>query len=100
MSKIKCDKHGESNNRVGVCIPCSADNAEILNTSIPIEFWNSRRNSITDERAVILLNEFAKIDGEALKLMVMLQDARDFGDRDQLICRVHRYIEDKANKDV
>ena len=51
---------------------------------------------MTDSRALVLLNEFAKIDKEALKLMAQMQDARDWGDREMLISKMHRYIEDKA----
>ena len=55
---------------------------------------------MTDSRALVLLNEFAKVDPEALKLMAMLQDSRDWGDREMLIGKMHRYIEDKVNSDV
>jgi hypothetical protein len=57
-------------------------------------------NEMTDSRALVLLNEFAKVDPEALKLMAMLQDSRDWGDREMLIGKMHRYIEDKVNSDV
>lgn len=56
-------------------------------------------SALTDERALILLNEFAKYDKEALRLMVLLQDAKDFGDRDQLICKVHYYIREHSKHD-
>lgn len=49
-------------------------------------------HSVTDDRAIILLNEFAKYDPKALKLMALLQAAKDFGERDQLLCQVHHYI--------
>lgn len=54
--------------------------------------------TLTDENALILLNEFAKVDGKALKLMALLQAAKEFGDRDQLLCQIHRYLQDNGGK--
>ena len=56
-------------------------------------------DQLTDDRALILLNEIAKIDSKALHLMAELQNSKDFGERDQLICKIHRFIKDKIKHD-
>jgi hypothetical protein len=50
---------------------------------------------MTDERALIILNELAKTDSKALHLMANIQNSKDFGERDQLLCKMHRYIMDR-----
>lgn len=54
---------------------------------------------LTDDRALILLNEFAKIDSKALGLMINLQNAKEFGDIDMLISQIHLYIKEKSSND-
>lgn len=49
---------------------------------------------LSDEKAIILLNEWAKTDNKALKLMVLLQNAKEWGERDILISQIHSYIRD------
>lgn len=55
------------------------------------------RNSMSDQQALILLNEFAKVDPKALKLMALLQDAKDFGEQDMLLNQIHNYIKEHTN---
>lgn len=54
-------------------------------------------NDLTDQNVLLLINEFAKIDTYALKLMIQLQDAKEFGQQDMILSKMHRYLKDKQD---
>lgn len=80
-----------------------AHNATVLEMQRDKRLREQGRNSmfkdLSDERAVYLLNEFAKVDPKALRLMALLQDAREFGARDMLIGQIYAYLREQAKDD-
>lgn len=50
---------------------------------------------ITDQRALVLICEFAKTDDEAFKLMVNLEKSKEYGESDMLLNKIHYYIREK-----
>ena len=54
--------------------------------------------TLSDENAVLLLNEFAKFDPKALKLMALLQAAKEFGEQDMLLNQVHSYLKEHTKQ--
>ena len=52
-----------------------------------------------DETALLALNDLAKKDSEALSLLLQFGNTKDFGEMDSLICRIHRYLEDRESND-
>ena len=55
--------------------------------------------ALSDDKAIVLLNEFAKVDPKALKLMALLQAAKDFGDKDMILSQVHYYLKEHTTND-
>lgn len=51
-------------------------------------------NELTDQRAISLIADLAKTDNEAFKLLINLQNSKDFGESDMIINKIHRYIKD------
>lgn len=51
-------------------------------------------DSLSDKRALFKITELAKVDNKAMEFLVLLQDAREFGDRDMLFCQIQKYLED------
>lgn len=56
---------------------------------------NLQGNDLSDQQALILINEFAKVDNVALKLMIQLQDASDFGSIDMALNKIHWFLKGK-----
>ena len=56
-------------------------------------------HDLTDENALILLNEYAKIDPKAFNLIVLLQSTKDFGEKDMLLSQIHRYVQESGSHD-
>lgn len=52
-------------------------------------------NKLSDPSILIIINEYAKTDMSALKLMTQLQASMDFGERDMILNRMLRYVKDK-----
>ena len=52
-------------------------------------------NNLSDPSVLIIINEYAKTDMSALKLMTQLQASTDFGERDMILNRMLRYVKDK-----
>jgi hypothetical protein len=54
-------------------------------------------SSLSDENALLLMVEFGKVDKEAMKLLLLLQDSKDFGEKDMVLNRIHYYLKGRAN---
>lgn len=50
---------------------------------------------LTDENMLFLIAEFAKVDRKALSLMAELQDAKEFGEKDMALAKMHSYLRDR-----
>lgn len=51
-------------------------------------------NSLSDEKAILLVSEYAKTDQRAMRLLVRLIDTDEFGERDMVISRIHYYLKE------
>lgn len=56
-------------------------------------------HNLSDENALLLLREYAKIDPKAFKLFIDLKESKDFGDKDMNMSKIHRYILDNNPRD-
>lgn len=53
-------------------------------------------NNISDNLLIDIINEFAKVDNKALKLMIQLQDAKEYGEKDMIVSQIYHYIKGKV----
>lgn len=51
-------------------------------------------DDLTDQGAISLLAELAKTDNEAFTLLINLQNVSEFGEKDMIVNRIHRYLKD------
>lgn len=51
---------------------------------------------MNDEQIIMLINDYAKTDPNAFLLMVKLQAAKEFGEKDMLINQMARYLKDNG----
>lgn len=54
---------------------------------------------LTDQQVLLFLFEYAEKDQKAMKLMIELQDNKDFGQRDMVLSQIHRYVQDRMDSD-
>lgn len=52
-------------------------------------------NELTDQGAISLIADLAKTDNEAFKLLVNLQNSKEYGESDMLLGKIHRYLKDR-----
>lgn len=61
-----------------------------------MEKLTQNNSDLTDENAILILNEHAKVDPYALKLMILLQNAKEFGESDMIISKIHHYLRENS----